>query len=71
MQAARNVAGHVQRKENEVQGLLKMHAMAASSQKAGQPVNWTSIKRAVLRSKPPLRGRHRLGELLGHEVRGG
>ena len=54
MQAARNVAGHVQRKENEVQGLLKMHAMAASSQKAGQPVNWTAIKRAVLRSKPPF-----------------
>ena len=54
MQAARNVAGHIQRQENEVQALAKMHSMAASCLKSGRPVNWMDIKRAVLRSRPPF-----------------
>jgi hypothetical protein len=54
LQAARNVSGHVQRKIHEVQGLLQMHGLASTMQKNGQPVEWTTIKRAVLRSKPPF-----------------
>ena len=57
---ARNTAGHVARKVNEVEGLAQMHsaasgqikAAAASGQK-GATVDWVRIKRAVLRSRPP------------------
>ena len=54
LQGARNVAGHLQRKVHEVQGLQQMHSMAASSQKAGKEPDWQGIKRAVLRSRPPF-----------------
>jgi hypothetical protein len=54
LQGARNVAGHLQRKVHEVQGLQQMHSMAASSQKAGKEPDWQAIKRAVLRSRPPF-----------------
>jgi hypothetical protein len=54
LQGARNVAGHLQRKVHEVQGLQHMHSMAASSQKAGNEPDWQAIKRAVLRSRPPF-----------------
>jgi hypothetical protein len=54
LQGARNVAGHLQRKVHEVQGLQQMHSMAASAQKAGKEPDWQTIKRAVLRGRPPF-----------------
>ena len=52
-QAARNVSGHVQRPETEMQGMVRMHQMASCQQTAGKAVDWISIRRAVLRSRPP------------------
>jgi hypothetical protein len=54
LQAARNVSGQIQRKENEMQGLLRLHGMASSAQAAGREPDWKTIKRAVLRSRPPF-----------------
>ena len=54
LQAARNVAGHVQRKINEAQGLQQLHSLAATAQRLGHEPDWVSIKRAVLRSRPPF-----------------
>ncbi len=54
IQSARNVAGHVQRKINEVQGLAFMHNFAALCQAAGDAVDWTRVKKAVMRTKPPF-----------------
>jgi hypothetical protein len=53
LQAAGNVSGHVQRKEHEIAGLVKMHKMWATSQSGGHVADWTRIKRTVLRTKPP------------------
>jgi hypothetical protein len=52
--AAKNVAGHVQRKETEMQGLLQLHAAAVSYQERGVDVDWATIKRAVMKSRPPF-----------------
>jgi hypothetical protein len=54
IQSAKNVSGHIQRKIHEVQGMQQMHNLASAAQAAKQPVDWGSIKRAVLRSKPPF-----------------
>jgi hypothetical protein len=54
LQGARNVSGHVQRKIHEVQGLQQLHSMAAVAQREGKEPDWTAIKRAVLRSRPPF-----------------
>ena len=53
-QAAKNVAGHVARQSNEMQGLVQLHAMGASSQAAGKAIDWPAIRRAVLRARPPF-----------------
>ena len=49
---ARNVAGHVQRKVTEVEGLSQMHSTSAAQMRAGKSVDWSVIRRAVLRSRP-------------------
>lgn len=62
LQAARNVAGHVHRGENEVQAMCRLHAMAAAQQARGEAANWVPIRRAVLRTRPPFA--ERLDELV-------
>jgi hypothetical protein len=57
LQSARNVSGQIQRKESEMQGLLRLHGMASAAQAAGQEPDWCGIKRAVLRSRPPFADR--------------
>ena len=52
-QSARNATGHLQRKENEVSGLLKIHSVASAMQTSGLPVDWAHIRRMVLRTRPP------------------
>ena len=52
--SARNVAGHVQRKENEMQGLVQLQSLAASSQRQGKDPDWAAIRKAVLRTRPPF-----------------
>lgn len=54
--AALNVPGQVQRKETCVQGLLRLHSLAVSYQSRDLPIEWPTIRRAVLRSKPPFAG---------------
>ena len=54
LQAAGNVAGHVQRKVHEVAGLLQMHQLWAADQSGGHVADWGRIKRMVLRTKPPF-----------------
>jgi hypothetical protein len=57
LQSARNVSGQIQRKESEMQGLLRLHGMASTAQAAGKEPDWCGIKRAVLRSRPPFSDR--------------
>jgi hypothetical protein len=52
LQAALNVAGNVQQKVHEVQGLQQLWALAATYQKKGEAVNWTDIKAIIKRSLP-------------------
>jgi hypothetical protein len=47
------MAGHVQRAENELGGLLKIHALSASMQRSGRGIDWSVVRRSVLRSRPP------------------
>ena len=47
MQRARNVASSVLRRENEMSGLLQLHALAAS---CPGNVEWTAIKKTVLKT---------------------
>ena len=54
MQGALNVGGHVQRKENEIQGLLQLHALASAAMARGLEPDWAAIKRSVLRTRPPF-----------------
>ena len=51
--AARNATGHIQRKENEVSGMLKIHSVATAMQEGGKPVDWGRVRRMVLRNRPP------------------
>lgn len=51
--AARNVAGHMQRPESELSGMMKMHALAATYQRNGQQVDWAEVRRIVERTRPP------------------
>ena len=52
-QAARNVRGHMARQENEMQGLVYLHTLAAKYEKLGKTPNWVDIKRLVLKTHPP------------------
>ena len=54
LQEARNVAGHIQRQENEMRGLLQLHNLAASAMKRKEILDWSVIKRIVRRSRPPF-----------------
>ena len=52
---ARNVGGQVNRRENEMQILKKIHNLAAKAESQGLVPDWAKIKRAVCRSKPPCK----------------
>ena len=52
IQTAMNMPNSTGRKENEMQGLLKLHSLSATAMRAGSDVNWPVVKRAVLRSRP-------------------
>jgi hypothetical protein len=52
LQAALNVAGNVQQKVHEVQGLQQLWALATNYQKKGEAVNWAEIKAVIKRSLP-------------------
>ena len=53
LQSARNVSGHIQRPESEVQGLKRMFDIWAKQKKTGLAWSFDVIKRAALRSRPP------------------
>ena len=52
IQAALNVAGNVQQKVHEVQGLQQLWTLATNYQKKGETVDWASIKAVIKRSLP-------------------
>lgn len=54
IQRARNIASTMYRKESEIQGLLRLHTLSSAAQKANRDIPWSSIKRSVLRSRPPF-----------------
>jgi hypothetical protein len=51
---ARNIAGTMNRLETEMQGLLRLHYMAAGYQNRGEEIPWVLVKRRVCRSRPPF-----------------
>lgn len=53
IQTARNIVSTMYRKESEIQGLLRLHSMSAAAQRTGQDIPWVSIKKSILRSRPP------------------
>ena len=53
IQAANNVAGHIQRPENEVAGLLQLWQLAAQDMRRGRDPDWLAIRRMVLKTAPP------------------
>ena len=50
LQESRNATGQVAIRENEVQVLLRLHGLATRD---GQQIDWKSIQRAVIRTRPP------------------
>lgn len=52
-EAANNVAGHIQRPENEVAGLLQLWQLAVRDMTCGRDPDWVSIRRVVLKTSPP------------------
>lgn len=52
-QAANNVAGHLQRPENEVAGLLQLWQLAVVDMRGGRDPDWVGIRRRVLQTAPP------------------
>ena len=52
LQAARNAVSTMYRTENEMQGLLRIHAYAGAAQKMQIDIPWPTIKATILRSKP-------------------
>ena len=52
IQAALNVAGNVQQKVHEVQGLQQLWTLATNYQKKGEAVDWAAIKVVIKRSLP-------------------
>ena len=51
IQRARNANSNVLRRENEMAGLLQLHALSAS---CPQPVDWQVVKKVVLKTNPPF-----------------
>lgn len=47
------MAGHLQRAESEVSGLVKIFNMASAFMSRGEPVEWNVIRRSILRTRPP------------------
>lgn len=55
-QAAANVAGHIQRQENEVAGMSQLWRFAASAFRQGEDPDWADIKKQILKTQPPYAG---------------
>ena len=58
IQAARNTQGTLNRKESEMQTLLRLHTMSSSFmlEKGGSPP-WGAIMRSIIRTRPPCAGK--------------
>jgi hypothetical protein len=56
IQSARNIASTMFRQESEIQGLLRLHQMSSTAQRAGLDIPWAVIKKSILRSRPPYSG---------------
>ena len=54
LQGALNVAGQLQRKESEMQGLLSLHHLSSQYEASGQDIDWSAVKKNVLRTCPPF-----------------
>ena len=52
-EAANNVAGHIQRPENEVAGMLQLWQLAVRDMSCGRDPDWVGIRRMVLKTSPP------------------
>lgn len=52
-EAANNVAGHIQRPENEVAGMLQLWQLAVQDMVCGRDPDWVGIRRMVLKTSPP------------------
>ena len=50
---ARNVGSTLNRQESEMQTLLRLHTLSAQHSTARTSVSWQSIRRAILRTRPP------------------
>lgn len=53
LQTAKNASGHISRKEHEVQVMMKLFAAGTSHMQPDGHVDWASVKKIVLKSKPP------------------
>ena len=64
LQAARNMGQTMARQEDEMQTLLRIHALAAEAQQRGgfDAVMWPTIKRSIVRTRPPCE--EKLGSMM-------
>ena len=53
VQAARNVGATLNRKESEMQTMLRLHLMSVQQRDDVSGVPWASIKRSIARTRPP------------------
>jgi len=53
LQEARNLSGHTSRPVSETEILTNMHDGYVDAQAGGQAVDWTRLKRAAIRCRPP------------------
>ena len=56
-QQAKNVGATLNRKESEMQTLLRLHKMSSVHTNPNEDVPWATIKKAIVRSRPPCQGK--------------